>query len=84
MLNGVSAEERAAFIKTVEGNAPMGRVGTAEEVANLAGFLCSSDASYINGSIGKNLLRSRSAKVVLIQSRYFLAVSVDGGHLVTI
>jgi NAD(P)-dependent dehydrogenase (short-subunit alcohol dehydrogenase family) len=30
---------------------PLGRYGTTEEVANTVGFLCSSEASYINGQI---------------------------------
>ena len=30
-------------------NLPMGRVGTAEEFANLASFLCSDAGSYISG-----------------------------------
>ena len=30
---------------------PMGRYGTTEEMANTVGFLCSDDASFINGQV---------------------------------
>ena len=29
---------------------PVGRYGTAEEVANVLAFLCTDDASYVNGA----------------------------------
>ena len=35
--------------KEVESHIPMGRVGTSEEMAACAGFLCSDDAAYITG-----------------------------------
>ena len=31
-------------------SAPMGRPGTPEEIANVAAFICSEEASYANGS----------------------------------
>ena len=37
------------FAKDVKGRVPMGRFGTAEEVAAAVAFLASSDASYITG-----------------------------------
>ena len=30
---------------------PMGRMGTAEEIAGVAAFLASADASFINGAV---------------------------------
>lgn len=43
-------EEREAFKKQVESQVPLGRVGKAEEVAAVACFLLSRDASYVTGS----------------------------------
>jgi meso-butanediol dehydrogenase / (S,S)-butanediol dehydrogenase / diacetyl reductase len=34
----------------IEAMTPMGRVGTAEEVANLIAFLASDEASYLTGA----------------------------------
>jgi NAD(P)-dependent dehydrogenase (short-subunit alcohol dehydrogenase family) len=44
--SGTDAE--AVFAKRSE-NVPLGRYGTSEEVANVVLFLCSEDASYLNG-----------------------------------
>jgi NAD(P)-dependent dehydrogenase (short-subunit alcohol dehydrogenase family) len=30
---------------------PLNRYGTPEEIANAAGFLCSAEASYVNGQV---------------------------------
>ena len=46
---GIAGEQ--ALQEFVEANIPMQRVGTPEEVASVVTFLCSEDASYINGSI---------------------------------
>ncbi|XP_049710465.1 2,4-dienoyl-CoA reductase [(3E)-enoyl-CoA-producing], mitochondrial [Elephas maximus indicus] len=40
-----------AFEKKVIDNIPCGRLGTPEEMANLAAFLCSDYASWINGAV---------------------------------
>ena len=37
------------FLLTTQ-SVPVGRYGTAEEVANVIGFLCSDAASYVNGA----------------------------------
>jgi NAD(P)-dependent dehydrogenase (short-subunit alcohol dehydrogenase family) len=44
--SGTDAE--AVFAKRSE-NVPLGRYGTSEEIANVVLFLCSEDASYVNG-----------------------------------
>ena len=41
-------DKEAVFAKRSE-NVPMGRYGTSEEVANVVLFLCSEEASYVNG-----------------------------------
>ena len=41
-------DPEAVFAKRSE-NVPLGRYGTSEEVANVVLFLCSEDASYVNG-----------------------------------
>jgi NAD(P)-dependent dehydrogenase (short-subunit alcohol dehydrogenase family) len=46
---GLSQEGIDQFAKDVKGRVPMGRFGTAEEVAAAVAFLASSDASYITG-----------------------------------
>lgn len=40
-----------AFEKEVIDRIPCGRLGTVEELANLAAFLCSDYASWINGAV---------------------------------
>ncbi len=40
-------DDRAAWLAPI----PLGRTGTPEEMANVAAFLASDDASYITGSI---------------------------------
>lgn len=47
----VPAEQIDKLKETVKNSIPCGRFGTPEEVANLALFLVSEEASYINGSI---------------------------------
>jgi len=47
MLDALPAETRAAYLKTV----PMGRAGTAREVASLVAFLASDAAAYISGQV---------------------------------
>ena len=44
-----SNDSLETFIKEVGSHLPMGRMGTAEECANLALFLASDKASYITG-----------------------------------
>ncbi len=41
----------AARLETLRGEIPMGRAGTADEVAEAACFLCSEQASYITGVV---------------------------------
>ncbi len=51
---GVIAGDMAAAAfpaETIKQIVPAARAGTAEEVAALAGFLCSDDAGYINGQV---------------------------------
>ena len=38
-------------LKAMEEKVPMGRLGTAEEVANVYAFLASDEASYVNGAV---------------------------------
>jgi len=47
MVANLTSEQRARLIK----NIPLGRSGTAEEVASLAVFLASDSAAYLNGQI---------------------------------
>ena len=39
-----------AFAEWVDGEFPMGRLGTSEEVASVISFLCSPAASLVNGA----------------------------------
>jgi NAD(P)-dependent dehydrogenase (short-subunit alcohol dehydrogenase family) len=41
--------EPGAYLKTLEENNPMGRLGTVEEVAGLVAYLASDEARFING-----------------------------------
>jgi 3-oxoacyl-[acyl-carrier protein] reductase len=45
-----ATEDPAGMAKFVEENIAMGRFGTADEIANVVAFLCSSKASWITGS----------------------------------
>ena len=49
--NGFNPDDPQAAHERMIGRIPMGRYGEAEEVAALVTFLCSGDASYINGGI---------------------------------
>jgi NAD(P)-dependent dehydrogenase (short-subunit alcohol dehydrogenase family) len=47
-----NAEETRARIVAEQGRSiPLGRIGTADEVASVIGFLCSSDASHVTGQL---------------------------------
>ena len=47
MMAGFSAEDKAALCE----DTPVGRLGTPEDVANAAAFLCSDAASFITGQV---------------------------------
>lgn len=46
---GMNAEQQQAYVEGVKTRVPMGRSGTAEEVAGAVAFLASNDSSYITG-----------------------------------
>jgi dihydroanticapsin dehydrogenase len=45
-----AAPDRAAIVAEYEGVAPLGRMGTPEEVANCVLFLASDEASFVTGA----------------------------------
>lgn len=45
---GIPADERPAFRRLIEESVPLGRVARPEEIAAVAAFLASDDASYVN------------------------------------
>ncbi len=47
---GLSQEQRDGFIESVKSTLPLGRVGSAEEIANAAVFLASDESSYMTAS----------------------------------
>ena len=57
-------------------NIPMGRVGTPEEVAKVAVFLASDDASYITGS---NIIADGGMTSQLISQASFESAPLEGG-----
>ena len=46
---GYGPQDPAAAHERIVGRIPLGRYGTGEEVASLVAFLCSADASFVNG-----------------------------------
>ena len=47
---GYGPKNAAAAHERIVGRIPLGRYGTCEEVAGLVAFLCSADASFVNGA----------------------------------
>ncbi len=47
---GVPEPDRAAFLQSMSDRIPAGRMGDAEELANAALFLASSESSFVNGA----------------------------------
>lgn len=50
LTEGMQTHRSAAFIKSMEVNIPLGRLGTPRDVANAFLFLASDDAAYITGT----------------------------------
>jgi len=46
---GMSEEQQQAYVEGVKSRVPMGRSGTADEVAGAVAFLASDDSSYVTG-----------------------------------
>ncbi len=51
---------------------PTGRLGEVEEIANLATYLCSDYASWINAEVGAFFLRQMNVGFFFIENAYFL------------
>jgi NAD(P)-dependent dehydrogenase (short-subunit alcohol dehydrogenase family) len=47
---GLSAREAEEFVRGAASGVPLGRIGSADEIASVAAFLASDDASFITGS----------------------------------
>jgi 3-oxoacyl-[acyl-carrier protein] reductase len=50
LTEGVKEGRSAAFIKSMEDSIPLGRLGTPDDIANVALFLASDEAAYITGT----------------------------------
>ena len=73
-------EARAATVKSI----PLGRMGTKQDIANLALFLCSDAASFISGGVfhcdgAQGLLGARAfSEAVATRSTRALATAISG------
>ena len=48
--SGSSPGDAEAILRRLSGRVPMGRVGTAQEMADVAAYLCSDEASFVTGA----------------------------------